>query len=39
MPRVYILTKLDWATVDRSIDRMNKPVQRVLNKHGGHTKL
>jgi hypothetical protein len=31
--------KLDWAAVDKSIDSMNKRVQQVLKKHGGHTKF
>jgi hypothetical protein len=31
--------KLDWAAVDRSIGSMNKRVQQVLKKHGGHTKF
>jgi hypothetical protein len=30
--------KLDWTSVDKSIDSMNKRVQQVLKKHGGHTK-
>jgi DNA-directed RNA polymerase delta subunit len=30
---------LDWAAVDRLIDSMNKRVQQVLKKHGGHTKF
>jgi hypothetical protein len=31
--------KLDWVAVDRSIDSMNKRVQRVLKEHRGHTKF
>jgi hypothetical protein len=31
--------RLDWATIDRSIDSMNKQVQRVLKKHGGRPKF
>jgi hypothetical protein len=33
------IARMDWDAVDRSIDSMNKRIQQVLGKHGGHTKF